>query len=272
MRNLFKKMKGLAGCVLAICFTTLFAATTFAVDKDGIVLYLPFDEGQGKSVVDQSDKGNDGKIIGDANWVEGKNGKALEFNGTSDFVEVPNSPSLNITGEVTILAWIKLAAGWIPLQYGNIAGINKVGGQAEDAYFLNVGYFNKEHDKVSLGIIGEGVVETPLQGKTMVPQDTWTFVGGVFSPGKFMRVYIDGKLDGEQLKGVPQKIHVAPTSFTVGAIVASPNYSFGGIIDDVVVYERALTENEIQSVMKLGPLSVTPAGKLAVAWGKIKSE
>ena len=267
-------MKGLAVGVLAICFIASFEATTVTqVAVEDIVLFFPFDEGKGKVVNDQSGEGNDGTIKGNPAWVEGKSGKALEFNATRpDFVEVPNSPSLNITGEVTILAWIKLAE--VPNQYGQIAGINKVGGQGEDAYYLNVGYWNKEHDKVSMGIIGAGKVETPLQGKTVVPKDTWTFVGGVYSPGDFMRVYINGKLDGE-LKGnnVPKKIQEVLTAFTIGTIVPGADCcSFNGIIDEVVVYERALTENEIQEVMEIGPLSVTPASKLAVSWGKIKSE
>jgi len=261
-------VKRLAIGLFLTCLITLFAATVVALDED-IVLYLPFNEGGGNEIADQSGNGNDGTIKGNPAWVEGKSGKALKFNGADDSVEVTNSPTLNITGAVTILAWINLE-GVYPNQYGHIAGINKVGGQTEDAYYLNVGYYDREHDKVSLGIIGEGVQETPVQGQTQVPQDVWTFVAGVFSPGEFMRVYINGQLDGE-LNTVPEKTQIAPTAFTVGAVVASTSYSFQGAIDEVVVYKRALTEDEIQRVMQIGPMSVTAAGKLAVTWGKIKS-
>ena len=202
--------------------------------------------------------------------VDGKVGEALEFNGSDDFIEVPNSPTLNITDAVTILAWIKPTDGY-PSQYGHIAGINRVGGQTEDAYYLNVGYYNQEHDKLSMGIIGEGVVETPLQGDTQVPQDVWTFAAGVFSPGKFMRVYVDGQLDGEQTS-VPDSIQLAPSAFTMGAVLASVDYSFRGTIDEVIVYKRALTDDEIQMIMQVGPLSVDSAGKLAMTWGRMKSE
>lgn len=253
---------------MVILLFFLSVAATAALDKD-IVLYLPFDEGGGNKVVDQSDNGNDGTIQGNPAWVEGKSGKALEFNGIDDFVEVPNSSTLNITGTVTILAWVKLAEGWYPTQYGHIAGINKVGGQTEDAYYLNVGYYNEEHDKVSLGIIGKGTKETSLQGKTVVPQGEWAFVSGVFSPGKLMRVYLNGHLDGERTD-VPDEMQVVPTSFTVGAIVASTGYSFKGAIDEVVVYSRALNSTGIETVMKSGPSSVKFTGKLAATWGKVK--
>jgi hypothetical protein len=239
--------------------------------RDDLVSYWTFDQADidGETVRDAFGN-NHGTMKGNPQVVEGKVGEALEFNGSDDFIEVPNSPTLNITEAVTILAWIKPIGGY-PGQYGHIAGINRVGGQTEDAYYLNVGYYNQEHDKVSLGIIGEGVVETPLQGDTQVLQDVWTFAAGVFSPGKFMRVYIDGQLDGEQTS-VPESIQIAPTVFTMGAIVASADYSFQGVIDEVVVYKRALTDKEIQMVMQVGPLSVNSTGKLATFWGRIKSD
>ena len=261
------KVRGTTVGVILVCYIALFAATAAALDGD-IVLYFSFDEGGGNEVVDQCGNGNDGAIQGNPAWVEGKSGEALEFNGLDDFVEVTNSPILNIAEAVTVLAWIN-PTGAYPSQYGHIAGINRVGGQTEDAYYLNVGYYNMEHDRVSLGIVGEGTQETKLQGQTQVPLDVWTFVAGVFSPGEFMKVYMDGVLDGE-LNAVPEKTQIAPTAFTVGAIVASTGYSFQGAIDEVVVYKRALTADEIQKVMQSGPFSVTSAGKLTVTWGEMK--
>lgn len=255
------------GLALAL-FITLFATTAMALDED-VVLYLSFDEGSGNVVGDQSGNGNDGAIQGNPAWVAGKSGEAMEFNGTTDFVEIANSPTLNIAGAVTVLAWIK-PTGDYPGQYGQIAGINRVGGQTEDGYYMNLGYYGRQNDKISLGIVGEGVQETPLQGQTPVPLDVWSFAAGVFSPGDSMEVYLDGELDGE-LNSVPDKIQVAPTAFTVAAIAASTDYSFQGTIDEVIVYRRALTESEIQRVMDSGPMLVSAVGKLAVTWGRIKN-
>lgn len=260
-------MKEFAFGLLVICFIASFATTAAALDKD-LVLYLSFDEGKGDVVADQSDKGNHGTIMGDPIWTEGKYGKALEFNGSTDYVEVPMSASLEITGAVTVMAWIKIAPEY-PNQYWGIAGVNRVGGQTEDAYYLNVGYWNKEHDKVSLGIIGAGVKETPAQGKTAISQEVWAHAAGVFSPGKFMRVYLDGELDGE-ITSVPDEIHTAPTPLTVGAIFASTGYSLKGTIDEVRVYSRALTQEEIQNAMR-GTQPVAFAGKSAITWGRIKA-
>ena len=255
--------------VLPIMYSGMASAQN-AIGGD-LVSYWTFDEADmdGETVKDVFGE-NHGTIKGEPQMVEGKVGDALEFNGSSDFVEVPNSPTLNIADAVSIMAWIKPTGGY-PNQYGHIAGINRVGGQTEDSYYLNVGYYNREHDKVSLGIIGEGVVETPLQGQTQVAEDVWTFAAGVFSPGEFMRVYINGQLDGEGTS-VPGKMQIAPTPFTMGAIVASTDYSFRGTIDEVIVYKRALTEDEIQTVMETGPISVDSAGKVATAWGRMKDD
>ena len=118
-------MKCFVVALTAMLLAFLVAATAGALDED-IVLYFRFDEGEGNEVVDQSGNGNDGMIQGNPAWVEGMAGTALEFNGTDDYVEAPNSATLNITGAVTILAWIKLAPGWYPNVYTSLTQENKV--------------------------------------------------------------------------------------------------------------------------------------------------
>ena len=67
-----------------------------------------FDEESGKGSKDSSDNGYDGMFMGKGNptWVDGKFGKALDFNGSTDYVEVDSEPGLNITGNITVVAWI----------------------------------------------------------------------------------------------------------------------------------------------------------------------
>lgn len=104
--------------VLAIVFSVItyinvLMAVTPGVDEH-VKLYFKFDEGSGKEVKDLSGNNNNG-IITRAKWVEGKFGKALEFNGASNndnkvnFVEVADSPSLAITDNITIEAWVNPA-------------------------------------------------------------------------------------------------------------------------------------------------------------------
>ena len=70
-----------------------------------LVAYWTLDEGSGNSVYDTSGNDNNGTING-ATWGDGKYGKALQFNGQDNYVEVPSSDSLEIDENVTIAAWI----------------------------------------------------------------------------------------------------------------------------------------------------------------------
>ena len=83
----------------------LVAAQTWAVDKS-LVLYLPFDDGAGTTARDASSYSNPGTIVGDAVWVAGHKGTALEFVSGSH-VTVPEIPEYDVTAEVSLLAWVK---------------------------------------------------------------------------------------------------------------------------------------------------------------------
>ena len=91
--------------------------------NENLVLYLKFDEGSGTVAYDSSGYGNNGTLY-DANatnddgdtppqWVDGKFGKALSFDGVDDYVEVPDSASLNFgAGSFTVIEWIKVNLPW----------------------------------------------------------------------------------------------------------------------------------------------------------------
>ena len=66
-----------------------------------------FDEGEGQIVRDGAPPENHGKLKSEAAWVGGKFGTALEFDGEEDYVDVPDSPGLNITEAITIVMWAK---------------------------------------------------------------------------------------------------------------------------------------------------------------------
>jgi len=84
--------------------------------KDNQVLYFPFDDGESNRVEDKSGNGNNGVIHGSVKQVEGKIGRALEFNGIDSFIEVQDNDSLNPTTG-TVSAWVKVHE---KVQYGGI--------------------------------------------------------------------------------------------------------------------------------------------------------
>ena len=85
----------------------MLTASSYAVlDPDTIVGMWKFDEGKGDTAKDSSENGNDGALTNKPKWVDGKFGKALEFDGTS-FVDMGNDESLQYHGDVTIVFWVK---------------------------------------------------------------------------------------------------------------------------------------------------------------------
>ncbi len=117
--------------------------------KQGLVLWLTFDEGTGTTTKDLSGNGNNGTLINNPQWVEGKIGKALMFNNSGGRVEVPDNDLLSThavdsTQEQTIVVWIKPT---IPLS-GGIEILGK-GGQWEYGIIIydptkqvNINYWN----------------------------------------------------------------------------------------------------------------------------------
>ena len=99
-------MKALFFALVAATLVIFNCTLGESAPKEGLVLYFAFNEGTGKTAKDLSENGNDGEIH-DAKWVDGKFGKALEFDGKTGYVEVPDSKSLDITKAVTIEAWVK---------------------------------------------------------------------------------------------------------------------------------------------------------------------
>ncbi|MEM5820154.1 MAG: DUF2341 domain-containing protein [Candidatus Aenigmatarchaeota archaeon] len=78
----------------------------FIREIDGLVLYLPFDEGSGNIVYDYSGNNNNGTIYG-ATFVDSPFNKALSFDGVDDYVGIPDSPTLRLTDKIAISAWVK---------------------------------------------------------------------------------------------------------------------------------------------------------------------
>ena len=115
--------------ILGITIVSLLVSGTVgeAIEIEGLVLYLPFDEGSGNTIKNLSGNHNDGTING-AEWVkDGKIGAALSFDA-GDYVEIPHSQSLSITDEITVMAWTNMRAN----ASGEMAIVSKGGWAAND--------------------------------------------------------------------------------------------------------------------------------------------
>jgi len=204
------------------------------------MLDLPFSEGVGNIVRDRSLYGNRGTIYG-ASWIDGKIGKGLNFNGVDNYVEVTDATSLDVAA-ITIVGWIKTS-----VKQGYLLCKDNWTISAERGYALYEGL-----DGTGVLVFFVSTVESGDKncvGTIDVADGEWHFIVGTFD-GENMKVYVDGELDGAPLAHFGS-IKANSQLLTVGKYTLDGG-EFDGIIDEVRVYNRALTLAETQRLYNEG--------------------
>jgi len=249
--------------IIGIVMLFLLISLAQAKLQDGLALYLPFDEGQGTVAKDLSDKKNDGAIK-KAEWVDGKFGKALKFSADDTFVEVPFSKDFKITEGITLGAWVTANAS------GQFRGIINARKTTYGPYLLQ---------QASSGVGEFGLF---IQGSWLCSQSVGSLEKSVFhhlvatyDQNVGEHFYFDGKIS-ESLNQAPKgmgTIDVTPDEgIGIGHNYGMAGRFWDGVIDEVVIYNRALSADEVATLFKapLPGAAVKSSGKLATAWGDIK--
>ncbi len=248
-----------------IVLTILIGAIPFAAAQDfieGLVLYHAYDEGKGARAEDLSRNGHDGEIDNPV-WVDGKFEKALEFggDGSGTFVTVESTDKLNVN-ECSFMAWIN-AEHWNGVR--QIVGKSVhggCGGRVQYGLFSEGGTFKLRVETEA----GRNDIATDLP-------ETGKWVHIAFTnDGKTCIIYVDGEpvVDGN----VPGKLGANDDPWRIGQDCERENYIFAGIIDEVRLWNRALSEDDINTFKDQGAkeaLDVEPAGKLSMTWGRLKT-
>ena len=246
----------------------LVALPSFAkIDPENITGMWLFDEGKGNVATDSSEHGNDGEIHG-AKWVDGKFGKALEFDGASNWVEVPHSDTVGFKAGVsfTIICHFKgtkVAGALVGKNYEDTS-------QALPWYLLwNGGGDNK----VTLYLRDGASTSFRADGTTEIGDDKWHFVVGRAdaSTGK-ASIWIDGEMEAETDFNEKDGYGTGEGVFHIGRHY--DRYT-AGIIDDVALFNVALEEEDLKDLMDNGvetAAAVEPINKLTTTWGRIKQQ
>ena len=221
-----------------------------------LVSYWKFDEGAGQKTADSSPNYNNG-TLGTTTGVEssdptrtpfGINGSALVFDGTDDYVIIPDNDTLDMgTNPFTIGAWIKTNAFGTTQEIYSKVGVP--GDIYRYGYLLNVDASGAIQFSIHTSVIYGGV------GSMNVADGKWHYVIGTTDRTSFTRIFIDGMLDSLNSSG-----HVGP--YDGGGSIDDPNfatigqvrgydgtlsYPFLGSIDEVRVWSRALSASEISA-------------------------
>ena len=248
--------------VFFLIFALSFAVSSIAVNAfaqfvtDDLASYWSFDDStiSGETVKD-IEGGNDGTINGDPEVVAGKLNEALKFNGEDDYVEIPAS-AINDLAEGTIEAWVKLD----PEGGGAITG-KEHGGVVTSTVF-SIGSFADMGGMLAQGETGILYFHSKNPGgpqnavsSSAIEAGKWHHVVVTFDTNN-ANFYIDGSLDSTADGDYSVPDDPNPDNTTIGAWLETDAASyFSGAIDEVRVYSRALSEDEVKQ--NLRPLCIS---------------
>ena len=217
-------------------YSNIASATTSSVSgTPNLVAAYSFNEGSGTTVNDSTGNGNTGTLV-NATWsTAGKYGNALSFNGSNARVTINDSTSLHLTTGVTLEAWVNPGSaptGWRDVIY-----------KPNDNYFLEAGSSNGN-------VPGSGVSLTngsePLAyGGAQLTTNTWTHLAMSYD-GTTLKIYVNGALVNSTVQS--GTIVTSTNSLQIGGDNLYGQY-FTGLIDEVRIYNIALTQAQIQSDM-----------------------
>ena len=212
-----------------------------AASTSGLISAFNLDEGSGAIVSDLSGTGITGQIQG-ATWTaSGKYGSALSFNGTTSYVDLGSPAAFQTTGSMTWSAWVYPTAH--PWDDGNIVAISDG---------TNGWHFKTTPDtgvRTFAILISNGVNYTQRNSTTVVALNTWYHVAAVYNaPSQTLDLYVNGVLDNGLLTGnaaIPAAMAIPNLPATIGK--RSGGFYFQGTIDNLRIYNRALSAPEVSS-------------------------
>ena len=225
-----------------------------AQSDEGLVAEWHFDEGSGSVLKDSSGNGNDGVIYG-ATWVEGKYGKALSFDGVDDYVSLGVNNMGGVFGKGSSVFTI---SGWI---YPSTLGSSSSNHGTRNVILARAS--NRSNDNFELGISNSGNLDlyiddnnddiTKTFGSSEITTKSWYFFIVAFNSGS-VDIYLDenhyiGSFAGASLDSA------SGSPLTIGATMNSKIF-FNGVIDEICIYNRALTAEEIKSLYQKSSLSI----------------
>lgn len=222
-----KKLIYLISFVSVLC---LFQTRIANADDPSLVAWYRFDG-------DASDSsGNElhGTEMGNPTYEAGVFGLAIRLDGDGDYVDCGFAPEFDITDFITFTYWIKVVEfdkGW-----------NTVLSKGDDSWRSSRAGRNNFMEAAVTGTTGDYTY-----GVTPVDDDQWHHIGWVYD-GTMNYLYVDGEVDAtEESTG---QINVSSYPLWIGENSQFPGGCWNGLIDDVQIYNRALSQEEVQIIMQ----------------------
>ncbi|TXK46755.1 T9SS type A sorting domain-containing protein [Pontibacter qinzhouensis] len=219
---------------------------TTALDLPAGILagHWKMDEGSGSALLDDSGNGNHASTIGNPTWETGRLHLALKLNGSGQFATAPHHESLNITGPITLAAWVK------PAKKITQYVVKKSIGGSVDGYELSLASSGHVFLRFNHATSGDtyrvnSTINYPTDG------NTWMHIAGTYD-GSVLRIYINGVENGSKTVTGSPAIKSNTQPLALGA-QADGVYKLRGSLDDARIYSAALSAAEISELAGLTP-------------------
>ncbi|GAW87850.1 hypothetical protein bplSymb_SCF21901P001 [Bathymodiolus platifrons methanotrophic gill symbiont] len=237
-----------------IFFFMFLGNTAKASLTDGLVAYYKFEN----DASDSSGNGNDGTEHGGITYTTGVQGQAVKFDGVDDYIYVNHDESLNVSGDFSISFWLYRATN------NGIQDILVKGRDCLNHYMFNASGSNAGSRGQAFNVGNGSWWCDGVSASTSFPINEWHHVTGIIdNTNGVIKYYLDGELESENSISPYTTTNSYP--LIMGRHFTSSDgrlgiykYQFKGMLDEVRIYERALSEAEIQKLYNSN-ISVSPS-------------
>ena len=161
--------------------------------------------------------------------------QVFDFDGSTDYIDCGNPTELQITGALTISAWVKFTGSAMALvTKANTSGTDR-------SYGLWANRFGTPNQPVFFVYSSGTLYETPATGSS-VNDGNWHHLVGVFNPSTSLQLYIDGVLEQENTTSIPATIDNDVVDFNIGR-AANGTFYYNGEISNVAIWNSDQSAN-----------------------------
>ena len=258
-------MRKLRTWCLAAILSGAAITSALALDMSGLIAAYPMDEGAGAKAADISGNGHDG-VITDGNWVTGVYGEAVEFTGGQSHMAADGVLSSLPNNAISLGAWFQLQAHgtYEGIIGASEAGVGAVSGECCQYRLMVDPGFNPFYNA--------GGHRDVAVADASVEEGVWYHYAMTIGGGA-VTVYLDGQVIAES-DAVNDPLPELATPLLVGTGESAGTWPLAGLVDEVFVYDRALSAAEVKEIMGASlasSTSVDARGKLPLRWADMKS-
>jgi len=189
----------------------------------------------------------DATLNGGYTWVTGKQAHAIDLNGSSGYVSIPDSPALDNMDKFTISVWIKMHSLPPANKYYNL--VSKEDGNT-GSYRIVINSNGTGHIAMPTTNNGWYSSGTTADWTTPLQVDTWYNITATYD-GSYLRIYVNGSLAGTGSQAISGNLINSPHPLRFGYAPSAIFSYFDGVIDNVRIYDGALDSGDVLNLYNL---------------------